>query len=105
MDDLHIEATFDDSQFLKCFSCGRIFTKSNAYSVHVGSCRPQKKRMAGALELAKEMYRKKKTRLEMDAIIHQPQFLGQLEHGAESQAAEPIIEVSVQVLHLAFSDR
>lgn len=104
MDDFNIEATFDDSHILKCPACGRNFAKSNAYSIHVGSCQPQKKRMAGALELAKETYRKKKARLNNATLhqphtLHQPQLLAQFEHGPESQAVEPIIDSEVSVPH------
>lgn len=48
---------------LQCAACGRTFVQVNAYSIHVGSCRPQKKRMASALEAAKEKYTNKKARL------------------------------------------
>lgn len=47
----------------QCIACGRTFGQSNAYSTHVSSCRPQKRQMSGALELAKETYRRKKARL------------------------------------------
>ncbi|KJA25469.1 hypothetical protein HYPSUDRAFT_94104, partial [Hypholoma sublateritium FD-334 SS-4] len=48
---------------LICAACGRSFARLNAYSNHIGSCRAQKKRTASALEVAKEKYRNKKTRL------------------------------------------
>ncbi|KJA21683.1 hypothetical protein HYPSUDRAFT_94250, partial [Hypholoma sublateritium FD-334 SS-4] len=50
-------------------ACGRTFVQMNAYSNHVGSCRHRKKRMASALEVAKEKYRHKKSRLEITATI------------------------------------
>lgn len=50
---------------LLCEACGRTFVQMNAYSNHVGSCAHRKKRMASALETAKEKYRNKKSRLEM----------------------------------------
>ncbi|KJA15800.1 hypothetical protein HYPSUDRAFT_148660 [Hypholoma sublateritium FD-334 SS-4] len=51
------------NKVLQCLACGRTFAQSNAYSIHVGSCRPQRKRMASALELAKETFKRKKARI------------------------------------------
>lgn len=65
MDELHLEFQTDtDRTFngLQCAACGRNFRQSNAYTTHVSSCRPQKRRMASALESAKETYRRKKAR-------------------------------------------
>lgn len=68
MDDFiwHADAAFDVSQdsssSLQCLACSRKFAQSNAYSTHVRSCRPQRKRVASALDLAKENYRRKKAR-------------------------------------------
>lgn len=66
----HADATFDSdvtsqdsSSGLQCPACGRNFAQSNAYSTHVRSCQPQKKRIASSLDLAKERYRRKKARL------------------------------------------
>lgn len=53
---------YPPSELLQCLACGRYFAQSNAYSTHVRSCRPQRKRMASALEAAKETYRRKKMR-------------------------------------------
>ncbi|KJA27429.1 hypothetical protein HYPSUDRAFT_130944 [Hypholoma sublateritium FD-334 SS-4] len=50
------------SEALQCLACGRYFAQSNAFSIHARSCRPQRKRMASALEAAKETYRRKKMR-------------------------------------------
>lgn len=50
------------TEALQCLACGRNFAQSNAYSTHVRSCRPQRKRMASALEAAKETYKHKKLR-------------------------------------------
>lgn len=60
--DADFETSQDSSPSLQCSACGRKFSQSNTYSTHMRSCRPQKKRMAGALDLAKENYRRKKAR-------------------------------------------
>ncbi len=61
------DATFDPSQYLssnlQCPTCGRSFTQSNAYSTHSRTCRTGKKRIASALDLAKENLKIKKARL------------------------------------------
>lgn len=56
------DTEFDPSEVLQCLACGRNFTQSNTYTTHVRSCRPQRKRMASALEAAKETYKRKKFR-------------------------------------------
>ena len=66
------------AQDLLCEACGRNFAQMNAYSIHIGRCRPQKKRMASALELAQETYRRKKLRLNDPPI--QPQLVLQPEY-------------------------
>lgn len=62
----HPDAAFDVSQdsnsSLQCLACGRTFAKSNAYSTHVRSCQPQRKRVASALDSAKEFFKRKKAR-------------------------------------------
>lgn len=70
---------------LQCTACGRNFRQSNAYSTHVLSCRPQKRRMASALESAKETYKRKKARIN-SAPVH-----------FNLQEAEHSIEVSFVV--------
>ncbi|KAF8956819.1 hypothetical protein BDZ97DRAFT_1763401 [Flammula alnicola] len=63
MDDMQPDSTiFEASEGLRCLACGRRFAQSNAYSVHMGSCRPQRKRMASALQSAQEDYGRKKAR-------------------------------------------
>ena len=63
----HADATSDTPRSLRpnlqCPACGRNFVQSNAYSTHARSCRPQKKRVASALDSAKEKYERKKARL------------------------------------------
>lgn len=72
------DAILDSSQdassirVLQCPACGRNFTQSNAYSTHVRSCRPQKKRVASALDLAKERYKRKKARLDEPPVAQPP---------------------------------
>lgn len=61
MDCLYNDIVPNMPKLLHCSACGREFLHSNAYSVHVGSCQPQKKRIASSLELAKEMYKRRKT--------------------------------------------
>lgn len=79
------------NEVLQCLACGRTFLQSNAYSIHVGSCRPQKKRMASALELAKETFKKKKLRMAENPNTQQQQL-------SESQpVAGPSIEVSCNI--------
>ncbi len=78
MEDFYITTNFDASHTLQCQACGRKFAQSNAYSTHVGSCRPQKKRVASALDIAQELYRRKKARLNHDLVqtqIPQPSDL------------------------------
>ncbi len=62
------DATTDAAGTRSCEACGRTFVQMNAYSNHIGSCRPGKKRLASALEMAKEKYRHKKSRLEKGSI-------------------------------------
>ena len=57
-----LEVASDAFQSLTCAACGRSFAQPNAYSIHIGSCRFQKKRMASALGAARENYRNKKSR-------------------------------------------
>ncbi|KJA13829.1 hypothetical protein HYPSUDRAFT_99722, partial [Hypholoma sublateritium FD-334 SS-4] len=73
---------------LQCLACGRNFTQSNAYSTHMRSCRPQRKRMASALELAKETYKRKKFRTALNPP--EQEQLSQL----NLSPAEPPVEVS-----------
>ena len=68
MDDFYITTNFDASHTLRCQASGREFAQSNAYSTHVGSCHPQKKRVASALDIAQELYRRKKARLNHDLV-------------------------------------
>lgn len=92
MDDLMPDVAFDAQVFL-CEACGRNFTQMNAYSIHIGSCRPQKRRMASALGEAREKYKSKKSRL--DTSSTQPQ------HAASSQPEVMIpaaMKVSVAIL-------
>lgn len=58
-----------DAPVLLCEACGREFAHMNAFSNHVGNCRHRKKRMASALETAKEKYRNKKRRLDTASTI------------------------------------
>ncbi|KAF9473559.1 hypothetical protein BDN70DRAFT_761574, partial [Pholiota conissans] len=68
--------------------CGRNFAQLNAYSNHVNSCRPQKKRMASALETAKETYRlRKKARLHTTAAASEP-HINQLHEPQSGPTAE-----------------
>lgn len=67
-------------------ACGRTFVQVNAYTTHAGSCRPQKKRMASALEAAKERYATKKARLNPVPM--------QLPPNKADQQATPVVEVS-----------
>ena len=60
--ELELEVASDAFLSLTCAACGRSFARMNAYSIHNGSCRFQKKRMASALGAAKENYRNKKSR-------------------------------------------
>lgn len=53
-----------DANLLLCKACGRDFAHLNAYSSHFGSCRKGKRKIASALELAKENYRIKRHRLQ-----------------------------------------
>lgn len=52
------------SSSFRCIACGRQFAQSGAYTTHAGSCRPKKRKISGALVSAKEVYSKKKARLE-----------------------------------------
>lgn len=45
-----------------CSGCGREFAYLNAFTTHSASCRPKKKRLAGALAIAQELYRQRKMR-------------------------------------------
>lgn len=75
--DIVLYASQDLSTGLQCPACSRTFSQSSgAYSNHVRSCRPQKKRLASSLDLAKEKYQKKKARLDEPEIIIQPQIPG-----------------------------
>lgn len=82
-------SSFEASESLQCMACGRTFGRSNAYSFHVNSCRKEKKRMASALELAKETYRRKKLRLTV-----QPPLVLPVESSVELTAVGPSQEVS-----------
>lgn len=82
MDDFYAIAIPDASQRLRCVACGREFAQSNAYSNHVSSCRSKKKRMASALDQAKETYRKKKARF--NTTLGQPQELESQELRADA---------------------
>ena len=82
MNDFYITTNFDASQALQCQACGREFARSNAYSTHVGSCRPQKKRVASALDIAQELYRRKKARLSHDPVQMQIPQSSDLHGGA-----------------------
>lgn len=80
-----------ENSSLTCSGCGRNFAQSNAYSNHIGSCRPGKKRMASALEVAQEAYRKKKrSRLDSFVTPSQPQPLQ-----PSQLAPEPTVDVSI----------
>ena len=57
MDDL-------DANLLLCKACGRDFAHLNAYSNHFNSCRQGKRKIASALESAKENHRIKRSRLQ-----------------------------------------
>ena len=74
---LHLTQEAEAETFY-CPACGRVFGKLSAYNSHAGSCHKQKKRMASALQLAQEMYRRKKLRLD-DPLI-QPQVVLQPEY-------------------------
>ncbi len=82
MDGLMRDLTFG-AQDLFCEACGRNFAQMNAYSIHIGRCRPQKKRMASALEEAKEKYRNKKARLNTSASQIRPATPDQVEVATE----------------------
>lgn len=71
MGDLMPDVAFDAQVFL-CEACGRNFARMNAYSIHIGSCRPQKKRMSSALGEAREKYKNKKSRLDTSSTQLQP---------------------------------
>lgn len=90
MDDLIPDVAFDAQVFL-CEACGRFFTQMNAYSIHIGSCRRQKKRMASALEEAKEKYKNKKSRLDTSS-----EHL----HPAASSQPEATIPAAIEVSDL-----
>lgn len=84
------DASFGPSELLLlCLACGRNFAQSNVYSTHIRSCRPQRKRMASALELAKEVYKRKKSRTALNPP--EQEQLSQL----NLQPAEPPVEVSL----------
>lgn len=87
MDDLQITTSLDTSHVIQCLTCGREFAQTNAYSIHARNCRPQKKRMASALEIARENYRRKKARLSHPPVEEQiPQ--------STTQTAGASVEVS-----------
>ncbi|KJA12631.1 hypothetical protein HYPSUDRAFT_152315, partial [Hypholoma sublateritium FD-334 SS-4] len=81
------------AQVLLCDACGRSFAQLNAYRNHIGSCRPQKKRMASALGAAKENYRNKKSRLSTTST--------QLPLVASQQATIPVAVENTDSLSLA----
>ena len=85
-------------QSLICVACGRSFAQPNAYSNHIGSCRAQKKRMASALEVAKEKYRNKKARLDTipTPLLIVGEFSGPIINAPEAENVA--IEVSNLVL-------
>ena len=96
----HADATFDvpSNPNLNCPACGRTFLQSNAYSVHIRSCRPQKKRLASALDLAKEKYRRKKARLDEPPAAQPPLLEPNLEeigHTMEVSAPEVSINAAL----------
>lgn len=53
-----------DTDFF-CKACGQYFAHLNAYSSHFSSCRKGKRKMASALEVAKESYKIIKSRLQV----------------------------------------
>ena len=85
--DVAADASQNENLSLQCIACGRTFIQSNAYSVHIRSCRPQKKRLASALDLAKEKYRRKKARLN-DPPVAEPPLLQPI-----SEETDPSTEV------------
>ncbi|KAF8151198.1 hypothetical protein BJ912DRAFT_869512 [Pholiota molesta] len=88
MDDHEPYHTAFDNPALTCLSCGRSFAQSNAYSNHTRSCRLGKKRMASALEVIQEAYRrKKKSRLDGILASSQPLVLQ-----CDQRVPEPTIE-------------
>ncbi len=87
------DAFQNDNPSLQCTACGRTFIQSNAYSVHIRSCRPQKKRLASALDLAKEKYRRKKARLNEPPAAEPPLLQ------PNSEETDPSIEVRASNVH------
>ncbi len=81
-----------EAETFYCPACGRIFGKLSAYNSHVGSCRKRKKRMASALELAQETYRRKK--LCLNDPPFQPQLVLQPESSFNEAAGPSQEEVS-----------
>lgn len=90
---MDLDMSLDTSHLFQCLACGRKFALSNAYSTHLGSCQPRKKRMGSALELAKETYARKKSRL----CNPLPQLQPPLQPAV---VMEPIVQVSFSLLEL-----
>lgn len=95
--DATADASQEPSSSLQCSACGRNFTQTNAYSTHTRSCQSQKKRLASALDLAKEKYRRKKVRLNESPALQQPLLESNL-----VEATVPSIEVWASKNHVAF---
>lgn len=85
----------DTSHFFQCSACSRKFALSNAYSTHLGSCQPQKKRVASALGMAKETYTRKKSRLHGPPTPLQPTLQPMV-------ATESNFQVSISLLELSW---
>lgn len=102
MDEQDAHIASDNS--LICPGCGRSFMQLNAYSNHTGSCRSQKKRMASALDAARETYRKKKKPRLADAASSHSHLLPQLNQPEpEPQSAAVQVQVSAPKLFLCKS--
>lgn len=91
-----LEVASDAFQSLTCAACGRIFAQPNAYSMHIGSCRFQKKRMASALGVAKEKYRNKKSRRDVTPVQLPP---SEPPTNQSNTVTEPDVEVSISVFY------
>ncbi len=75
---------------LHCKACGRDFAHLNAYSSHFSSCRQGKRKMASALELAKENHKIKRSRIQTTsnaASCSELCGLSEGNHGGQPQSA------------------